>query len=101
VVYIINKLRTCKINGNTILLEANGRLLSLPKYTPTANDRNRLDITCRDLSHAQWKGGNVERTIRLKPEYNAGEYTAKRCAYTCTESSYMQLFYGKSLTIAV
>jgi len=53
------------VSGNIILLEANGRLLSLPKYTPTAIDRNGLNITCRDLSHAHWKGGNVEQTITL------------------------------------
>jgi len=46
-----------EVNGNTVA----GR------YTPTETDRAGLTLSCTDTEHSNWKGGNTEQTVTIKP----------------------------------
>jgi len=51
------------VNGNTVA----------GKYTSTETDRAGLTLSCTDTEHSNWKGGNTEQTVIIKPQCECHE----------------------------
>jgi len=52
---------------DTLTIEVNNQPVSQPTYTPEKSDRDGMTISCRDISHINWKNGNTARSILLTP----------------------------------
>jgi len=53
---------------DTLTIEVNNQPVSQPTYTPEKSDRDGMTISCRDISHINWKNGNTARSILLTPK---------------------------------
>jgi len=47
-----------EVNGNTVA----------GKYIPAETDRAGLTLSCTDIEHSNWKGGNTERNVIITPQ---------------------------------
>jgi len=45
------------------------------KYTPTETDRAGLTLSCTDIEHSNWKGGNTEKAVAVLPQCEYHELT--------------------------